>query len=364
MKPLLTPPCLDTTPIEAANPRTPARPPSSVQALQVVLLAATAAVVAIWLWTWNGVQAYAWPGVDNGLAARGLAYLLILAPAVPVNLLAAIWLARGGRRARLYLAAAGALVLVQTMLLLTPTAMPLSDAMSDGASAVGIRFLIVMGPFLFLGAWIATSTRARTWIGAGPARPRRLLGAEAAVWCLALALAFGMGTEVRQWAETAAETEAPSGEYTEEGTWERLELAVAETTEAIPDFQGFTTRTLDVTPCGYNTPAGLPTYRYDLTYELREAAGEAIASRWAADDFALTYDGETLENTRLITAERSYATEGDTSHAITLDYTEDPAAALHLQSPCAERTGTPECLEPQGDPIKDIIIGIACPRPN
>jgi hypothetical protein len=364
MKPLLTPPGLDATPIETAIRRNPARPPLSVQTLQVLLLAAAAAVVAIWLWTWNGVQAYAWPGVDNGLTARGLAYLLILAPAVPVNLLAAIWLARGGRRAQLYLAAAGALVIVQTMLLLTPTAMPLSDAMSDGAATVGIRFLIVMGPFLFAGAWIASATPARTWLGVGPARAGRLLGAEAAVWCLALALAIGMGTEVHEWAETAAEPEAPRGEYTEAGTWERLELLVTETTDAIPNFQGFTARTLDVVPCGYTTPAGLSTYRYDLTYELREAADEPIASRWAADDFSLTYDGETLEGNRLITAERTYAAEGDTPHTITLDYTEDPAATLHLQSPCAERTGTPECLESQGNPIKDTIIGITCPRPN
>jgi hypothetical protein len=362
MNPLLSPPDIETEPLEAAPARASA--PTSAQALQALLLAGAAAVVWIWLWTWQGVQAYAWPGTDTGLAERGLSYLLILAPAVPVNLLAAIWLGRGGRRAQLYLAAAGALALVQAILLLTPAAMPADNAMSDGQAAVGMRFLITIGPLLFMGAWIAAAPLARAWLGAAPKPGRRLVGVETAVWCLALALAVGTGTEVRQWSSAAAEPGAAAGVFTEEGTWARLEQAVTETTDAIPAFAGFSTRTLDVVACGYHTQQGVATYRYVLTYELREPAEDAIAARWAEGDYTLTYDGATLEGTRRVTAERVHALD-DTTHTVTLGYTGGEQPALHLESPCVERAGdTPECLPAQGDPTSDTVNGITCPKRN
>jgi hypothetical protein len=380
MKPLLTPPGPDapTVPIgtvaggaaETAIPHARTRAPMSVQILRLLLLAATATVVATWLWAWQGVQAYAWPGIDNGLTERGLAYLLILAPAVPVNLVAALRLARGGRRAGRYLAAAAALAAVQTLLLLTPSAMPLADTMSDGSTNVGIRHLVTTGPLVFAGLWLATSTQAREWLGAAPRTRRRLSGLEAAVWCLALACVFAMGTEVRQWSHAATATQDPGGEYREPGTWAGLEQAVTETTDAIPGFPGFTTRTLDVQPCEYQTPAGLPTYRYLLTYELRAtepSAAEPIAARWAEGEFTLTYDGADLADTRLITAERAFPATGGTyptatgAHAITLAYTEAPTPTLHLESPCVERAAEPtECILPQGDPATDTINGITC----
>lgn len=354
MNPLLTLPRIATAPLQAA----PARPamPVAARALQAVLLAATTAVVGVWLWTWHGVQAYAWPGVDNGLAERGLAYLLVLAPSVPVNLLAAIWLGRGGRRAQLYLAAAGALTFAQASLLLTPAALP-----GDGQAAVGIRFLVTMGPIVFAGAWIATTARVRAWLGAA-APTRSLVRVETAVWGLALALAAGTGAEVHQWARAAAAPGAPTGAFIEAGTWERLEQTVAETADAIPAFTGFSARALDVAPCGYRTDAGLPTYRYLLTYELRAPAEAAVAARWAEDDFTLTYDGATLDGTRRITAERVYPVDDDTSHTLLLGYTGGADPTLQLQSPCVERTtDTPECLPPQGDPVTDTVNGITCP---
>lgn len=376
MIPLLTTPAPDPTTVasgmaETATPRTPARPPKSVRALRLVLLAATAAVILTWTWAWQGVQAYAWPGVDNGLTERGLAYLLIFAPAIPVNLLAAVHLTRGGRRAQRYLAASGALAVAQVVLLLTPSAMPLAQAMSDGSNAVGIRYLVTIGPLLFAGIWIATAPKTREWLGTTTKPRRRLLILEAAVWCLALALALSTGSEVRQWAHTASETGFSHGEYTEAGTWASLELAVTETTDAIPSFPGFTTRTLDVVSCDYYTPAGLPTYRYLLTYELREPADAPIAARWSEDDFRLTYDGATLEDTRRITAERAFPFEENRStyptengaHAISLAYTEAGTPTLHLESPCVERNTEPtECILPQGAPTTDTITGITCPR--
>jgi hypothetical protein len=336
--------------------------PTAALALQALLLGATAAIVGIWQWTWQGVQAHAWPGVDNGLAECGLTYLLILAPAVPVNLLAAIWLGRGGRRAQRYLAAAGALAVAQAFMLLTPSALPDAEALNDGASQVGIRFFITMAPFVFLGAWIATKPRARAWLDAAPSPSRRLAGVDTVVWCLALALAVGTATEVNQWASAAAAPGAPEGAFTEVGTWERLERAVAETTDAIPGFTGFSTRTLDVVACGYHTSAGLPTYRYLLTYELRAPAGDAVAARWSENDYTLTYNGTTIEGARHITAERVYARD-EATHTVTLAYTEAERPILHLQSSCVERTGTPsECPTPQGDPTTDEVRGITCPE--
>ncbi|HEX2143085.1 MAG TPA: hypothetical protein VHG10_01130 [Glycomyces sp.] len=368
MKPLLTHPAVENAPNEAAPFEAAPRPrtaPVGARALQGLLVVATTALVAIWLWTWHGVQAYAWPGIDNGLAERGLSYLLILAPAVPVNLLAAIWLGRGGRRAQLYLAAAGALALVQATLLLTPAAMP-GESMSAGSTAVGVRYIATMGPLLFAAASIASSDRVRTWLGADPARARpRLVGIETAVWCLALALALGTGTEMRQWAQAAAKPEAAQAEYTEDGTWARLEQAVTDTTDAFPAFSGFAARTLEVAPCGYRTPAGLPTYRYQLTYELRTADPgtyeDQIATRWNEGDYRITYDGATFDGAHRITAERAYPTE-DGAHTVTLGYTGGEAAALHLASPCVERTGVPECQPSQGDPTTDQIFGITCPK--
>ena len=234
MKPLLTPPGPELVTAPGATVGTAARrtrAPIGVQAVRVLLIAATASVIATWLWAWDGVQAYAWPGVDNDLTERALAYLLILAPAVPVNLIAAI------RPARSYLAAAAALAAVQVLLLFTPSAMPLGDTMSDGATSVGIRHLYTVGPLLFAGVWIATTAKTRAWLTTAP-RPRRAFGLEAAVWSLALAAAFYTGTEVRDWTRTAAAPAAPAGEYAEPGTWAALEQAVTETTDAIPDFPG------------------------------------------------------------------------------------------------------------------------------
>ncbi|SDE42447.1 hypothetical protein [Glycomyces harbinensis] len=360
MRPLLTPPGVDAAPIEAVPGRARSWPPAGVRALQLLLLAEAAAVVWIWQWTWHGVQAYAWPGVDNALGERGLSYLLILAPAIPVNLLAAIWLDRGGRRAQLYLAASGGLAAVQLVLLLTPAAMPMREAMSDGAATVGMRFLFTVVPIVFAAALLAAGTATRTWLGGGPDRAgRRLAGVEAAVWCLALALAIGTGTDVHRWAEAASLPEEPRGEHTEDGTWARLESAVADTVAAIPAFSGFAARHVDVVDCDYRTPAGLATYRYRLTYELRAAdfaAYEAaVAARWAEGDYELTYDGATLEGTRRITAERV--------DELALQYTGGEDAALHLESACVERVDqTPACLPPQGEPTTDRVEGITCPE--
>jgi hypothetical protein len=374
MNPLLSPPGLDPAdsgPAETAAPRT--RPPLSVQTLRLLLIAATATVTATWLWAFHGVQAYAWPGVDNDLAVRALAYLAILGPAVPVNLLAAIRLSRGGRRARLYLAAAAALAVVQTVLLLTPGAMPSADTMTDGSNHVGIRHLVTIGPLLFAGLSLATTAKARAWLSLNP-RPRRTYFIPEAVVCsIALASALLLGTEVRQWAHTYTAPLAAEGEYTETGTWAALEQAVTETTDAVPEFAGFTTRTLDVVSCDYRTPTGNATYRYELTYELRNSAADPsaatpIADRWTRGDFTLTYDGDTLAGNRRITAERAFPTTGGTYptftgvHAITLAYTETGAPTLHLESPCVERTGAAptECILPQGDPATDTINGITC----
>ncbi|WP_335990274.1 hypothetical protein [Glycomyces sp. MUSA5-2] len=356
MNPLLTPPELDPAPL--ARPGRPARPPLGVLAIQALLLAEAAAVIAVWLWSWRGVQAYAWPGVDNGLAERGLAYLLVLAPSVPVNVLAAIWLGRGGRRARLYLAAAGSLALVQVVLLLTPSAMPVRQAMSDGAAEVAGVFLAATAPIVFLGAVLAVTAKARGWLGAEPDRPRgRIAGIETAVWSLALLLAVAAGAEVRQWALAAAEPGDPRGVYTETGTWQRLEDAVGETTGALPAFSGFAARTVEVASCGYRTPAGLETFRYSLTYELRTAdfpAYEAaVRDFWAEGDYAITYDGATLDGVRRITAERS--------DEIALGYTGGDAPVLTAASGCVERVDRePACVPPQGDPTTDMVRGIAC----
>jgi hypothetical protein len=356
VNPLLTPP--GTAPAPLAARGRPAWPPPGVLALQALLLAEAIAVVAVWLWSWRGVQAYAWPGVDNGLAERGIAYLLVLAPSVPVNVLAAIWLGRGGRRARLYLAAAASLALVQVVILLTPAAMPVREAMTDGAANVGLRLLTATAPILFIGAVLAVTAKTRGWLGAEPDRPRsRIAGVETAVWSLALLLAVAAGTEVRQWSLAAAEPGEPRGEYTEAGTWQRLEDAAADTTGALPAFSGFAARTVEVAECGYRTPAGLATYRYTLTYELRAAdfpAYEAaVQTRWAEGDYELTYDGATLEGVRRITAERS--------DEIALAYTGGGAPALTLASGCVERVdGEPACVAPQGEPTTDTVLGIAC----
>ncbi|MDA1362440.1 hypothetical protein O1R50_22640 [Glycomyces luteolus] len=372
MKPLLTRPGSEATipsgTAETAVPHTRTRPPISVQAIRLLLIAAIATVIATWLWAFQGVQAYAWPGVDNDLAARGLAYLAILGPAVPVNLLAAIRLARSGRRARLYLAAAAALAVVQTVLLLTPSAMPSADTMSDGSNNVGIRHLATVGPLLFAGLWLATTSKARAWLSLDPSPRRTYFIPEAAVCSIALAGALLLGTEVRQWANAYTEPLPPGGEYAEAGTWAALEQAVTETTDAIPEFAGFTTRTLDVVSCEYATPTGNTTYRYELTYELRETASAPIATRWAQGDFTLTYDGDTLAGNRRITAERDFPVIENAAyptatgiHAIALAYTEAGPPTLHLESPCVERTTAPtECILPQGDPATDTINGVTC----
>lgn len=331
-------------------------PPWQVQALRLTLLAQTAITAALGVLVWRGLQSFAWTdgGVETDLFERGMSYLLLLAPTLPVNLLAVGWLARGGHRARLYLAGAGVLVAVQQILLLTP--------LDPGGSLVaGAAFALTVGPVAFAGLALAATRRAKDWLREGPApSARRVLGVEGLAWALTAVLALGTAASVDRWVAAATATGPPIGEYDESDVWARMEGAVTNTAAGIDAFPGFEARTVEVAYCGYRTDAGLQTYRYRIVYELApftEPDGEAayaaaVRDAWSTDDYRLLYEGDTL-----LTAARD--------DELTLHLALGEHAAMELRSGCLERVDArPGCREPQGGvmPENDTIEGILCPN--
>ncbi|GAB3236663.1 hypothetical protein GCM10027447_35140 [Glycomyces halotolerans] len=334
-------------------------PPMRVQALRLLLLAQTAIVVWLWTWAWRAVQAHAWVGggVETDLLERGLSYLMVLAPAVPVNLLAAWWLGAGGRRARLYLAAAGALTAVQQILLLIPV--------DPGRSmAAGAVFALTVGPVAFAGLAIAVTGEAKAWLG-GEREPRRgrVIGLETAVWTMAAILAVGVAADVHRWVGAASQTGPPVGEFDESDLWPRMEEAVTNAAVSQAEFPGFESRLVEVTACGYRTESGLRTYRYRITYEMapfptgasEQAYTTAVRDRWSSDDYEILYEGVTYEGDPTITAHR----QDDLTLLLALR--ERPI--LEIQSGCLERVAEAvPCIDPQGDvpASRDRIEGLPC----
>lgn len=331
-------------------------PPWQVQALRLTLMTQTALTAVLGVLVWRGLQSFAWPGggVETDLFERGVSYLLLFAPAFPVNLLAVVWLARGGHRARLYLAGAGVLVAVQQILLLTP--------LDPGGSAqAGAAFAFLVGPLAFAGIALASARPAKDWLRDGPAPTlRRVLRVEGLAWALTAVLSLGAAASVGQWVAAATETGPPTGKYDESDVWARMEAAVTNTVAGVETFPGFTARTVEVAYCGYRTDAGLQTFRYRIVYELApfarpsdEAAyTAAVRTAWSTDGHRLLHEGDAS-----LTAARD--------DELTLRLTLGEQAAMELQSGCLERVDPlPQCLEPQSGvmPENDTIEGILCPN--
>lgn len=331
-------------------------PPWQVQALRLTLLTQTALTAGLGLLVWRSLQSFAWPegGVETDLFERGMSYLLLFAPTLPVNLLAVVWLARGGHRARLYLAGAGVLVAVQQILLLAPLD-------PGGSTQAGTAFALTAGPLAFAGIALTATGRAKDWLRDGPApSARRVLRLEGLAWALTAVLALGAAASVDRWVAAATETGPPIGEYDESDVWARMEAAVTNTAAGVETFPGFTSRTVEVAYCGYRTDAGLQTYRYRIAYELApfaEPGGEAayaaaVRTAWSTDDYRLLHEGDAS-----LTAARE--------DELTLRLTLGDRAAIELWSGCLERVDAlPQCLEPQGGvmPENDTIEGILCPN--
>ncbi|WP_026932166.1 hypothetical protein [Glycomyces tenuis] len=330
-----------------------------MQTLRLALLAQAAITVALWLGVWQGLQSFAWTGggVETDLLERSLSYLLVLAPTIPVNLVAAVWLGRGGHRARLYLACAGVLVAVQQILLLVPID-------PGGYLAPGAVFALTVGPVAFASLALALTPRAKGWLReARPRSARRVIGVEGLAWGLTAVLAVGVVSSVDRWVAASAETGPPVGAYDESDVWARMETAVTATAAGPDAFPGFDARTVQVTACGYRTDAGLRTYRYLLAYELApfaepadEAAyAQAVREAWSGEDYQILYDGTTAEGDASIRASRE--------DELTLHLVLGEAAALEIRSGCLERVDPdPGCLPAQGGvaPEDDTVEGLLC----
>ena len=332
------------------------RPPRRVQLLRLALLAQTVLVAVLWFMVWRGLQGFAWPGggVETELFQRGLSYLLVLAPTVPVNLLAALWLGRGGPRARLYLACAGVLTAVQQILLLTPV--------DPGRStAAGITFAMLIGPVAFAGVALAMTDKSKQWLRAERPRPTpKLVAAESLVWSLGAILAIGTTLSMGGWVQASEQTGPPVGRYDESDAWPRMEDAITTSAMGLDGFPGFESRRVEVTPCHYRTEAGLETYRYWIEYGLADAADHeayltSVRDAWTNAEYAILYDGNAYDGDQVLTTRRDdelmmFLTIGDES-------------TLAVQSGCLERVNAHvQCLEAQGGvmPQHDTIEGLAC----
>ncbi|WP_026924868.1 hypothetical protein [Glycomyces arizonensis] len=332
-----------------------------MQTLRLVLLAQTALTAYLWVWVWRGLQSFAWMngGVETDLLDRSLSYLIVLVPSIPVNLLAVVWLARGGHRARLYLACAGVLVAVQQILLLTPLD-------PGGSIAAGLEFFVAVGPPAFAGLALAMTPRAKRWLREDrPRTARRVASVEGLAWGLAAVLAVGVAASMDRWVTASTETGPPVGEYDESDVWARMEAAVTATLTSADTFPGFDARTVQVTSCGYRTDAGLSTFRYRIAYELAAFAGPtgeaayaaAVRSAWSTDGYRLVYDGTTAGGAASISAERQ--------DELRLHLVLGESAELEVDSGCLERVDPRvHCLAPQGGvaPENDTVVGLACPK--
>lgn len=339
------------------------RPPARIQALRLLLLAQTGIVVVLWLATWRSLQGYAWigGGVETDLFERGLSYLAVLAPTLPVNLLAAFWLGRGGRRARAYLAGVAAVTAVQLILLLMPVD-------PGGLVTPGIIYALTVVPVSFAALAIAVTGPAKTWLSREyipESRLRTII--ETPTWAAAATLALAMAASVGTWVSAAHETGEPVGAFDESDVWARMEEAVTNTAATQPHFPGFEARTVEVESCLYRSDAGLLTYRYDITYDLTPFPDEtaradftaAVRDSWNGEGYRLVLDGPGNDGTRTLSAERN----DDLDLSLTLG----EAPALHVRSGCLERVEeSPPCLDPQGDlpPEADRITGLTCTTEN
>jgi hypothetical protein len=335
------------------------RPPRRVQILRLALLTQAAITVALWLGVWRSLKTFAWAGggVETDLLERSLSYLLVLAPAVPVHVLAAFWLGRGGHRARLYLACSGVLVAVQQVLLLSPID-------PGGSLAPGLAFALTVGPPAFASLALAMTPETKAWLReAGPRSTRRVAGIEGVAWCMTAFLVLGVASSVDRWVAASTETGPPVGEHDESDVWARMESAVTATAASPEPFPGFEARTVQVTACGYRTEAGLRTYRYLLVYELEpfaETAEEtayarAVREAWSSGDYQILYDGATADGAASIRASRE--------DELTLHLVLGSDAALEVRSGCLERVDPdPGCLQPQGGvaPEHDTVEGLLC----
>ncbi|GAB3998339.1 hypothetical protein GCM10029992_23870 [Glycomyces albus] len=309
------------------------RPPVRIQALRLLLLAQAGIVAALWLATWRSLQGYAWigGGVETGLFERGLSYLAVLAPTLPVNLLAAFWLGRGGRRARAYLAGAAAVTAVQLILLLMPVD-------PGGLVVPGIIYALAILPVAFAALAIAVTEPAKTWLAREYTPTGRLRTAvETPMWAAAATLALAIAASVGTWVSAANETGEPTGAYDESDVWSRMEEAVTNTAATQPHFPGFESRTVEVASCLYRTEAGLVTYRYEITYEMTPFPDEAaeadftasVRDSWNGEAYRLVLDGPGNDGTRTVSAHRN--------DDIDLSLTLGESPALHLRSGCVER---------------------------
>ncbi|MCH7232598.1 hypothetical protein L0U85_17310 [Glycomyces sp. L485] len=331
------------------------RAPKRIQAIRLLLLVQAVLVAALWLWVWRGLQGYAWTGggVETNLFERGMSYLVVLAPTIPVNVLAVIWLGRGGRRAQLYLAGAGVLVAVQQILLL----MPVDPGRS---TAAGLIFAMAVGPVAFAGLALAVTGESKRWLGRE--HPASWATAESLVWAVAAIFTIGVTFSMGEWVEASTETGPPVGEHDESDAWPRMEEAVTGSAVSLDGFPGFERRTVEVTPCGYRTEAGLRTYRYWITYEFADfteadAYLAAVRESWGAPYYEVLYDGTTIEGDVTITAHRD--------DELMLFLTMGEAASFEVQSGCLERVDAHvDCLEAQGGvmPERDSVEGLVCAR--
>ena len=338
------------------------RPPVRIQALRLLLLAQVGIVGLLWLAVWRSLQGYAWAGgVETDLSERVLSYLAVLAPVVPVNLLAVFWLGRGGRRARTYFAAAAAVTAVQQILLLIPVD-------PGGLVVPGIVYALTVGPVAFAAVSLAITDPAKAWLAREytPAGHFRI-AVETPLWAAAGALAMLITGSVGTWVAAATETGAPTGELVESEVWPRMEEAVADTAVSQPQFPGFESRTVNVTSCHYRTDAGLATYRYEITYGLapfpdetaRTGFAASVRNSWSGEGYRLVRDGPGDDGTRTVGAHRSDGIELSLSLGAT--------PALHLRSDCVERVeDPPACLGPQGGlpSHADRITGLSCATEN
>ncbi|WP_100448191.1 hypothetical protein [Glycomyces xiaoerkulensis] len=338
--------------------RAAARPPRRVQALRLLLAAQTVLVAALWLWTWRALQGQAWAGgVETELFERGMSYLVTLAPALPVNLLAVYWLGKGGFRARLYLTGAAVLAAVQQILLLVPV--------DPGRSvAAGVLFALTVGPVAFAAVAIAATAESQRWLRTEhePARPH-LLSVESLTWGASVILGFGVAVSVGDWVTASTETGPPVGEHDESDVWARIEAAVTTTAVAHQGFPGFHSREVEVTACGYRTESGLQTYRYRIAYGIADfddpadetAYTTALRDRWSGGDYEVLYRGTTRDGRPTLTAHR-----GDD---LTFRLLTGEQPLLEVQSGCLERVDdSVPCLDPQGEvpPERDTVVGLPC----
>ena len=299
---------------------------------------------------------------DSGQTASVL-FLIMFGPSAPLNFLAVYNFHRHPRKARVYLVIAGAAAVLQ-ILLLTMFAIGFIAAPMILCGAVLVAVVVIAGFVL------ANKAEMQLWLtqgeGSGTKGRFKHVAADLAVFLGTVGVIASVLALV--WFFILFPGQRGDLDFDESEAWPKLEEAAADVIPEFAEFDGFRSRTLEVSQCGGEFRGGGEYFRYELSYEFSDAAQADPAVRseyrlaarehWLGQGYEAQFDRQSPNGDWSIVVND----DEDLRLAVYEGQGEDIPIELNLRTGCVERVGIPPCPDPQGGvpPEADQVIGIRC----